>query len=344
MVVKYTKIKSLIVITFGLIGLLFGLVFSSTKIYAYKNTSPTYVYWSQYDGDTISISAPELPNSFAGRFNFFDFIEQWENYYDTVTQKNALITIQPVKIDYNDITNNINYKGYIDQINIYTNNISNYIYITFYYTGNLKYGYEFSNYDVIQGSFIIENSVQDEFGDIRYDSGYRIGYNAGRTVGLEEGQLGSEELYNKAYKIGYEEAKKYYYELGYTEGYELISQVEFEKGFQQGVNDGYNNGYNKGYQEGVSTVYENGFGGFINPDTNQPYDETYSYPYNTGYNAGVASKDDYSFTGLLFQVFNGMGAILTIELLPNITIGALVAVPVVFGIIYFILGKRSGEK
>jgi len=332
-------VKKLTVITFGLMGIIFGLVFSSTKIHADVNQNPTYIYWSQYDGDTISILAPELPNSNAGRLSFFDFIESWDNYYDTVITKNALITIQSVYIDFNITTYQSIYKGYIDQINIYTNKTTNYIYITFYFQGSLKYTFERTQYDLIQGSFIIENSVQDEFGDIRYDSGYRLGYQGGRTVGLEEGQMGSEELYNRAYQIGYEEAKQYYYEKGYNEGYELISEVEFEKGFQQGLNDGYNNGY----QDGIDAVYYDGFGGFINPSTGNPYDENYSYPYGKGYNNGLQSDKDYSFMGILFQVFGGLGALLTIELLPNITIGAIVAVPLVFGIIYFILGKRGGE-
>lgn len=65
--------------------------------------------------------------------------------------------------------------------------------------------------------------------------------------------------------------------------------------------------------------------------------------YQKGYNEGVASTSDYSITGLLFQVFAGMAGVLAIELLPNISIGSIVAIPLVFGIIYFILGKRKGD-
>ncbi len=336
--------KKAITITFGLMGLIFGLVFTSTKIYAYNNSSPTYIYWTQEDGNGISILAPELSNSTAGRFNFFDFIEQWDHYYDTVDLKNALITIDSVKIDYNDTTNNKKYIGYIDQINIFTNNISDYIYITFYYQGNNTYAYELNNYDVIQGTFIITESVMREFGDIRYDSGYRQGYSAGHTVGLELGQQGSEEIYKKAYDNAYQEAKDYYYQLGMTDGYELISEVEFEKGFQQGLNDGYTNGYNKGYQEGISTVYENGFGGLINPDTNNPYDETASYPYGKGYNDGFTSTESGGLWNVMFSALLAPFQVLGFELLPGVTLGMIVAVPLVFGLLAWILSVGKSKK
>lgn len=98
-----------------------------------------------------------------------------------------------------------------------------------------------------------------------------------------------------------------------------------------GESVGYDNGYSIGYDEGQTEGESEG------------YDSGYNYGYNLGYNEGVATNTDFSFTGLLVQVFNGMGSILTIEILPSITIGAIVAVPLVFGIIYFILGKRGKD-
>ncbi|MEM0173882.1 MAG: hypothetical protein QXI16_05185 [Sulfolobaceae archaeon] len=92
-------------------------------------------------------------------------------------------------------------------------------------------------------------------------------------------------------------------------------------------NDSFTTGFNEGKKAGYAEGLE--------------YGEAIGR--NKGFNDGVASVNDYSFTGLLFQIFTGIGSLFAIELLPNITIGALVAIPLVFGIIYFILGKRGSE-
>lgn len=336
--------KKATTIIFGFIGLVFGLVFTSIKISASQVIYPSSVYWAQQDGNDISILAPELPNSVAGRLNFDDFVEDWSYYY-TNDLKYAFIIIQPVKISYNDNNNNYIYEGYIDQIAIFNNTLNDFIAIEFYYQGSPISSYGINNFfGVLTTTFNIINSVEQEYGDIKYESGYRFGYNAGRTVGLEEGQLGSEELYNKAYKIGYEEAKKYYYQLGYTEGYELISKVEFEKGFQHGVNDGYNNGYNKGYQDGVSTVYENGFSGLINPDTNSLYDQTASFPYGKGYQDGFTSTEEGGLWNVVFSAILAPFQVLEIELMPGVTMGMIFAVPLVFGLLAWMLSVGKSKK
>ena len=66
--------------------------------------------------------------------------------------------------------------------------------------------------------------------------------------------------------------------------------------------------------------------------------------FREGKDEGLRLSTDHSFYGLISQVFAGLGTFLAIELLPNITFGAIFAVPLVFGIIFFIIGKRGGKN
>jgi|GEM_PF-5166684 len=99
---------------------------------------------------------------------------------------------------------------------------------------------------------------------------------------------------------------------------------------------GYGDGFVDGYDDGIKKVYNYGF---IGTDFN----DNQSYPYYQGFNDGIETASDNSFYGIISQVFTGLGTFLAIELLPHITIGALLAVPLVFGIISFIIGKRRGR-
>lgn len=261
--------KKITVITFGLIGTILGLVFSSTKLHAYEIDTTTSLYWAEQYGHEISIYAPDINNS-APRFNFFNFIEVWDTYY-TLDTKTAIITFQPLETVIR--ISSFTYSGNIDQIVIISNQLNGYIHIDFLYNGSYMAFFASYTYSPLPTDYFTVNNT-----------------------------------------------------------------------INTGYNDGYNDGFIDGNKTGIYDVYFDGFGGFINPDTNEPYDYTYSFPYGQGYNAGLEATNDYSLTGMLFQIFGGLGALLSIELLPNITIGAIVAVPLVFGIIYFILGKRSGDK
>lgn len=86
-------------------------------------------------------------------------------------------------------------------------------------------------------------------------------------------------------------------------------------------------------------------------DNGDGYDDSYLDGWNDGwyegfdkgYNKGLNETDATGFVGLLTAVFGGLGALLSIELFPGIYIGAIIAVPLVFGIIFFILGKKKGD-
>lgn len=118
-----------------------------------------------------------------------------------------------------------------------------------------------------------------------------------------------------------------FYQLGYADG--------SANGYDIGYEDGYSNGFDLGYESGSGYGYDIGY----QDGSNDGYDLGYDY----GYQKGIDVASDNTFYGIIAQVFTGLGAFLSIELLPNITFGAILAVPLVFGIISFIIGKRGGK-
>ncbi len=127
----------------------------------------------------------------------------------------------------------------------------------------------------------------------------------------------TDDVYSKGYNKGYWEGKN--------------------DGYSKGLDDGYDKGFDDGYDETMFNIFHNGF------NVDSGYDQTESRPYIAGFNAGIEKSTDFSFTSLLAQIFTGLGSFLAIQLLPNISIGAIIAVPIVFGIIAFIIGKRGGK-
>lgn len=120
------------------------------------------------------------------------------------------------------------------------------------------------------------------------------------------------------------------YQHGYNDGYQSGREAGYQAGSEVGYEYGYDDGYNEGWENGNETGYNRG------------YEEGHEIGYQTGYNAGISEQiQDKDFTNLLKSVFVGIGSFLGINLLPGITIGAIIAVPIVFGIIAFILGKRK---
>lgn len=124
------------------------------------------------------------------------------------------------------------------------------------------------------------------------------------------------------------------YQDGYNDGYNKGFQEGREAGYEAGNEAGYEHGYIDGYNEGWEEGNEQGY--------NRGYQKGHEAGYNVGYNAGINEQlEDKDFTNLLKSVFIAMGSFLSINLLPGISIGAIIAVPIVFGIIAFILGRRK---
>jgi hypothetical protein len=97
---------------------------------------------------------------------------------------------------------------------------------------------------------------------------------------------------------------------------------------------GFYGGYNVGYQDGLDAndtqAYQEGY--------NVGYQLGQTEGYNTGYQAGVSGDNAVSsFINILTSIFTGIGAIFSIELFPNITIGLFLLVPLFFGVLGLIL-------
>lgn len=170
-----------------------------------------------------------------------------------------------------------------------------------------------------------------------YMDGYEIGYEEGRDRGYGEGYIdGHSDGYNTGYNDGLNDNQGF--ELGYNKG----KNEGFQSGYDEGHWDGYNSGYNNGYYTGISEGYNNGVTDGYNQGYYEGQMDGYDYGYQAGYNAGINEQlADKDFTNLLKSVFIAIGTFLSINLLPGISIGAIIAVPIVFGIIAFILGRRK---
>lgn len=155
-----------------------------------------------------------------------------------------------------------------------------------------------------------------------------------------------EDVAGQAYNAGYENGFEDGYNSGYENGFENGKEAGYDEGYIIGRDDGYNNGYNVGYNDGLEVSYDLGYNdGYedgkeygINFGREHWYDVGYQAGYNAGINEQLADKD---FSNLLRSVFIAIGTFLGINLLPGISIGAIIAVPIVFGIIAFILGRKK---
>lgn len=106
-------------------------------------------------------------------------------------------------------------------------------------------------------------------------------------------------------------------EIQITTGSEIHTTAEYWKGFEAGYSEGIDNGYAKGEEYG----YIKG------------YDDAEDYYKNLNGDGSPL----FNFFGVLSQAANSLGGILNTEVFPNITIGTLIAIPIVVAIIGFIL-------
>jgi len=106
------------------------------------------------------------------------------------------------------------------------------------------------------------------------------------------------------------------YSAGYTDGYDAGLQENNEQAF----NDGFSAGYDDGYTDGQV------------------------YYYNQGYDAGFQDglNEDAFGMGWLLAFFGLFGQIFSIQLLPGLTIGMIVGIPVVFTTFRFFIKMVRG--
>ena len=102
-----------------------------------------------------------------------------------------------------------------------------------------------------------------------------------------------------------------------SSGNEIATTAEYWKGFEAGYQEGRDAGYRNGEEYGYIKGYDDA--------------EEYYKDLNGG------DSPLFNFFGMLGQAANSLGGILDTQVFPNITIGTLVAIPIVVAIIGFIL-------
>lgn len=196
--------------------------------------------------------------------------------------------------------------------------------------GEIQYLYNFFDDD---SAFYVYYDIYTD----AYMEGYDVGYSEGNERGYGDGYIdGHNDGYNTGYNDGLNDNQSFQigYNIGKNEG--------FQNGYDEGHYEGYNSGYSTGYNTGLNEGYNQGLSDGYNQGYYEGQTEGYDYGYQAGYNAGINEQlEDKDFTHLLKSVFVGIGSFLGINLLPGISIGAIIAVPIIFGIIAFILGRKK---
>jgi|SRR5690625_2343842 len=90
--------------------------------------------------------------------------------------------------------------------------------------------------------------------------------------------------------------------------------------------------YDLGYKNGVDETLA---------DFDDIFKGEYERGKQDGIDIGVNQNPNNNFGAMISTVLSGVGSILSVELLPGISIGAIIAVPIIFGIISFVLGRRK---
>lgn len=205
------------------------------------------------------------------------------------------------------------------------------------------------------------------------EADYQLGYNAGFQDGSSDGyNVGFQDGSDEGYSIGYAAGRSDGYTVGFNQGMDEARDMIFENGIEDFTNGSYKQvnsydylaGYQYGdYYQGMTDVFWKGL------PTDHPlhgqYPLSWWYNHNVYYEGEyydnpffyeiITSTDDYhnaysqgysdamaenpESVGFFGTLFSSIGSFLSIEILPNISFGLILAVPLIFGIISFLIGK-----
>lgn len=124
------------------------------------------------------------------------------------------------------------------------------------------------------------------------------------------------------FPLKYENRTYYYTKLTENQINQESFNIGYENGYNNGEIDGYNNGYNVGYDVGNNNGYEN------------------------GYKNGIATKGESVWVnsmGFIKNLFVDVFDIFSIEILPNVSIGTFIVIPLIFGVLFFIVKITKGD-
>lgn len=200
--------------------------------------------------------------------------------------------------------------------------------LTYEYEFLKLYGVIIFNYPTSQSIIIDEKRIIYKE---TYNSEQQVFYNVNIDYIAVKKMSNKFELYIS--NAGTVYTLNYYEGVSRLEGYRIKYDIP-DYTYQDGYNDGYHDGYLKGKEDSNDFYFEQGY--------QEGYIDGHNSGYNSGYNKGISENMETGGFGLILKnVFLGVGSFLGIQLLPGISIGAIIAVPIVFGIISFILGRKK---
>lgn len=271
------------------------------------------------------------------RFVFTDLIDI---YIKTEPNEDAY-TFQEIDLIYNQNFITINYAK-----------TDNYIYIRFimqsdFYINNpyltdIISLYDFSNLMVRLLNFENPETYFEHFGRQYY------------VIDRQEGRIETELMIRKDYFTFYYEqiaqvSEETFFNrfvqdylsdvLNYIKYYVRIGNEFYNIGYLDGHADGYDKGYDIGYDDGYDDGHSDGYDDGYEVGHSDGYSEGHSIGKNEGLNEGSSAW------GVLFSaMLSTFGAVLSIEIFPNLTIGMIAAVPLILGLLAFIIGVAKGGK
>lgn len=142
-------------------------------------------------------------------------------------------------------------------------------------------------------------------------------------------------LYYKDFKI--------YLNDSISANYNNGAEMGYWQGYNVGYNDGYAIGYNAGLYENNEKLYNAGYSaGKLEWET-IGYNAGLQTGFNNGYLAGLdAGANINPSVDWIKSLFIGMGAFLSVEIFPNVTIGLIVAIPLLFSLLLWFVKLIRG--
>lgn len=80
------------------------------------------------------------------------------------------------------------------------------------------------------------------------------------------------------------------------------------------------------------------YGAEKNNSYNEGYEQGYDEGHLDGLEQGRAEKDSYGISPFVQSIFNGFGTMLSVEIFPHIKIWYVIGIPLIFGIVKFVIG------
>lgn len=264
--------------------------------------------------------------------------------FDILTMNESKLKIEVIDYDHEDILKTYNF-NFNDDLN---GNGSYRLFLTSYY--------EDLNYNNTTGAYFFANSYKT---DISYNNINNTFYfsNATQTTFLDidericnVSQALSDQLYIKLYFENcyildsnyYNDDVKWdfvdmlqYYLNAFDKKIDYFKFINYINNYMGNNNIGdknqaYNNGYNDGYDEGFNTGVS--------------MSDNYDNGFNDGYAQGIGDNIiPKNIIGWFRIVSRGIQSVLDIEILPYMKVGYIISIPIMFGLILFIIRLVRGD-